>query len=178
MSFYRWVPESVAAPPDPEVLAHRAVEQLDLRAIGLGVFPPTAEESPDSEPIVGWQLWMWAKDPSPSTVGPISTSVSEAGFTVAATATLSGVDWDMGNGDVVHCGVGTKRVVGPAGVPNRKSPTCGYMYEQQGIYTVTATSRWSVAWSGIGQAGVIELDLSASGTMEVGEVQVVNVYDP
>ena len=54
------------------------------------------------------------------------------------------------------------------------SPTCGYTYTRQGVYTVAATSYWEVAWTGIGQSGTIALNFSRSATITMGEVQVLS----
>ncbi len=54
------------------------------------------------------------------------------------------------------------------------SPTCGYTYTRQGVYTVTATSYWEVAWTGMGRSGVIPLNFSSSVSITMGEIQVVS----
>jgi hypothetical protein len=40
-------------------------------------------------------------------------------------------------------------------------------------YTVTATSYWGIEWSGAGQAGSVEMDLSRSVPIRIGEMQVL-----
>ena len=47
-----------------------------------------------------------------------------------------------------------------------------------GTYTITATANWVVHWGGIGQTGVIDFPRSSSGTVEIGEIQVLNVPNP
>ncbi len=113
------------------------------------------------------------EDPGPNTWGPVSMSVSEAGYTVTATARVSRVVWDMGNGESVSCAQGTRwssRLT-----HNEPSPDCGYQYQQEGEYQVTATSYWEVEWAGIGESGTIPLELSDSTDFRIAEVQVVNV---
>jgi hypothetical protein len=56
---------------------------------------------------------------------------------------------------------------------DRSSPACGYRYVQQGERQVEATSYWQVEWSGIGQSGVIPLELTAQTQIVVGELQVL-----
>ncbi|MEO7587927.1 MAG: hypothetical protein ABIS84_07845 [Arachnia sp.] len=175
MSYDSWLPDSAIAapPPDPEVLARLAIARMMLRAVELGTFPTSVAADPDGLGYVGWNVWLWVEDPGPNTWGPVTMSVSEAGYSVTATATVSHVVWDMGNGDTITCGAGTRwnaRLT-----RNEPSPDCGYRYQHEGEYQVTATSHWEVAWSGIGESGVIPLDLSDTAGFRIAEVQVVNV---
>lgn len=164
---------AAAAIPDLARLAQIAVENMDLSPIQLGTFPLTTQSAPEHLGYVGWNAWLWAEDAGDSTWGPITRSASEAGYTVTATATVSEVVWDMGNGDTVTCGQGTpwRETM----TRNEPSPDCGYVYTRDGEYTITATTYWNVVWSGIGSSGTIELDLSRSGDVRIAEVQVVNV---
>ncbi len=162
-----------AAVPDPARLAQVAVSTMDLSPIQLGTFPRTTQEAPGDLGYVGWNVWMWAQSPDESTWGPITRSASEAGYTVTATARVATVVWDMGNGDSVTCDAGSPWLQSTS--RNEPSPDCGYMYEHEGEYTITATSSWTVEWAGIGSSGTIELELSRSGEVRIAEVQVVNV---
>lgn len=162
-------PAGVAAPPDPAVLARTAVERMGLRAIEIGMVP---EDRPGVSATVGMPVWMWVDRASPQTFGPQTQSVSERGVSVTATARVSKVLWEMGDGEAVTCrSKGTVFTVGNGGEP---SPDCGYTYQQRGVYTVRATNFWTVEWtSSTGQSGQIPLDFTASRVLEVGEVQVV-----
>lgn len=169
-----WVSsEDPAALPDPRVLAQSALEQMDLRPIRIGSFPHTVDRSPMSLGVVGRNVWMWVDGASASTVGPIVKSASAGGYTVTATALVTQVVWDMGNGDTVACGQGTPYPATTEADP--VSPDCGYVYTHDGHYTITATSYWELNWSGIGQSGVIPLELTTSEQLSVAEIQVVNV---
>lgn len=161
------------APPDPAVLAARAVERMQLTGIRMGTFPEQAERAPSDLGYVGWNVWMWVDDPTPSSWGPITRSVSERGYTVTATGHVDKVVWDMGNGDTVTCQLGKPWI--SIWVHNEESPDCGYLYQRDGEYTVSATTYWVVNWSGIGQTGTITAQLTQSGTLRIAEVQVVNV---
>ncbi len=161
--------------PTPRQVAELAIEQMDLRAIDIGITPEPGE---DSIGIVGMPVWMWAANPDEHTVGPITESASAGGITVTATATLHKITWDMGDGTEVTCtGAGTayKPSYGRA-----KSPDCGHTYEKSsskkpdGKYTVTATSDWVITWEGAGQTGTIRLNgLTRSTAISVGEAQVL-----
>jgi len=166
----------LAAPPDPAELARRAVERMQLEAIRMGTFPEQAERAPRDLGYVGWNAWMWVSNPTPSTWGPITKSVSEAGYTVTATGQVDKVVWDMGDGTTITCGQG--KPWRSIWVHNEPSPDCGHMYERDGEYTITATSHWVVNWSGIGQSGTITTQLSDTATLRIAEVQVVNVVTP
>ncbi len=159
---------SVAPPVDPLVLARQAISQMNLTAITVGMVP---EPLPGRVGIIGLPQWMWAENPSPNTVGPITRSASSGGSTVTATGTVTRIVWDMGDGSTVTCtGPGTRYEDRYGKSP---SPTCGYRYTKQGEYTVRATSYWEVAWNGIGRSGTIPLTFTSTATITMGEVQVL-----
>lgn len=99
-AFQFWVATADAATaPNPRVLAHTAIERMDLQAIRIGSFPYTVEKSPMSLGVVGWNVWMWVDGATATTYGPVTKSASAGGYTVTATAQVVEVVWDMGNGD-------------------------------------------------------------------------------
>ena len=165
---YVWMADS-NPPPNPAVLAARAVAQMQLRAPQIGIVP---EASPGSVGVVGLPVWMWAADPGPSVTGPNTKSVSERGYTVTATAKLDRLEWSMGDGKSVTCRTAGTPYTDAAGLTD--SPDCGYRYEQQGHRTVQVTAYWSVRWSGIGQTGTMAFDFSRTAEISIGEVQVIN----
>jgi hypothetical protein len=157
-----------AAPPDPETLAQQAVASMQLQAIQVGIVP---EARAGSVGLVGMPNWMWVSAPDASTFGPITRTASAGGWNVSATAKVASVSWDMGDGLVVTCaGPGTPY---ESSYGASSSPDCGHTYSRQGYYTVRATSHWVVAWSGIGQAGTIPLDLTQTADVTIGEAQVL-----
>lgn len=162
-------PAGPAAPVDPAVVAQTIVEQMELRAITIGMVP---EDFPGSMGIVGLPVWLWVDSPSEQTFGPMTRSASLDGVTVTATAHVTKVWWEMGDGGAVTCwSAGTPFTDGHGG---EKSPDCGYTYSKQGTYTVRATSFWSVDWTAsTGVSGSIPLRFSQSRTVQVGEIQVV-----
>lgn len=161
-------PGGPAAPPDPRVLAQQAIETMNLRAVDIGIVP---EDLPGRIGVIGMPTWMWVESPAENTVGPITRSASAGGYTVTANATMTKVVWNMGDGTAVTCtGPGTPYADSYDKSP---SPTCGHTYTRQGRHTVTATSYWTVAWSGIGQSGTIPLTFSNTTTITMGEIQVL-----
>ena len=150
-------PAVPAGAPEPVVLARVAVERMDLRAPEIGLWPDPLEKLPTGHNYVGWHNWMWIRDPGPSTWGPITKTVTEAGYAITATAAVTKVTWEMGNGDTKVCDKGMEHL--PWQEEDKPSPTCGYVYHQRGDYTVTATAHWVIVWNGLGQQGAIEMDL-------------------
>jgi hypothetical protein len=128
---------------------------------------------------VGMQTWLWVADPDEHTVGPMTATASAGPVTVTATAELTEIAWDMGDGtDGVVCdGPGTP--YDPA-LRVKESPTCGYTYARSSArqddqaYTVTATSRWVVHWTGGGESGDIPLEFNRSVEVRVGEIQALS----
>ena len=165
------MPAGPAAPVDPAVVAQSIVEQMELRAITIGMVP---EDRPGSMGVVGLPLWMWVEAPSEQSFGPMTRSASLGGVTVTATASVSKVLWEMGDGGAVTCtATGTPFTDGHGG---QESPDCGYTYPKQGTFTVRATSYWSVDWtSSSGPSGSIPLQFTQSRIVQIGELQVVRV---
>lgn len=161
---------SADPPPDPELLAREAVRRMQLRPITIGIAP---DDDPGSVGLVGMPIWLWAANPGTRTMGPISESASEAGYTVRATAEVDRIRWQMGDGGARNCS-------GP-GTPYKtrfgitESPTCGYRYSEQGEYTVTAVSEWVVSWSGIGESGTFDVSMSEQTQIVIGELNVLTV---
>ncbi len=163
---------SATPPPDPEQLARQAVRQMQLRPIAIGIAP---NDDPASVGLVGMPIWLWAENPDDQTMGPISRSASEGGFTVTATAKVERVRWSMGDGGVKTC-------TGP-GTPYKlkygitESPTCGYRFDKQGEFTVTARSDWTVNWTGIGESGTFRIYLTQNTQVVIGELNVLTVSE-
>ena len=166
-------PSVPAGVPEPVVLAKVAVGRMDLRAPEIGLWPESLEELPEGHNYVGWHNWMWVRDPGPATWGPITKTVTESGYAITATAAVTKVTWEMGNGDTKECDKGVEHLKSQE--EDTASPTCGYVYHQRGDYTITATAHWVVVWSGLGQQGTIEMDLSSQVHTSVIEAFAVNV---
>ena len=174
-TFWASSPDAAAPPPppDPQVLARQAVASMQLAPVDLGMHPKPASQQGDALGYVGWNQWMWVSNERDNTMGPISRTASLNGYSVTATAEVDRVVWDMGDGGSVSCGAGTPWRSSVA--DNQPSPDCGHVYEKDGEFTVTATSYWTVTWSGIGETGSFGMELSNSENHTVAEVQVVNV---
>lgn len=158
---------------DPRLLAQQAIASLALQAPNIGMAPPPSSASG----LVGLPVWMWVERTANST-GPVEASASAGGVTVTAVARVGQVVWNMGDGHLLTCGLGTPYVPGTEGA----SPDCGHVYAQAssrhvpggGSWPITATSTWTVTWSGGGLSGTETLELSSSSELFVGELHVLN----
>lgn len=179
---YFW---SNTVPPGLQVLtpgaaAQRLVSTFALRGIDIGMAPEVNPDWGHRRSYVGVPVWLWVENPQPLTWGPYTETATLGGQTITATAQVTSVRWDMGDGGSRVCGgTGTPYTTG-YGVTD--SPTCGYRYgatsEASGgdRYTVTATSQWTVTWTALsGANGTINLTTSSSDALEVNELQTVNV---
>lgn len=168
-------PGNSGSGPTPREVAELAIDEMALRAIDIGIAP---EPGPGSVGLVGMPVWLWARDPDAHSVGPTSASASAGGLTIAATARLHRIVWDLGDGTEVIC-----RTAGTPYHPSfgrQASPDCGHIYakasshQPDGVYTVTASSDWVITWAGAGQTGTIRLNgLVRSVQITAGEAQVL-----
>ncbi|MQS04792.1 ATP/GTP-binding protein [Streptomyces sp. OF1] len=156
--------------PDPAVLAQRAIDSMLLAG------PAIASPKTEGTYTVGMPMWMWVT-PSATTYGPNTATASAGGVTVTATARVSRIVWDMGDGRRVTCtGPGTPY---RASYGKQPSPTCGHTYRASsasqagGTYPVTATATWEIEWSGGDQAGEVTTTRTSEAAVSVGEGQAV-----
>ncbi|WP_031510907.1 hypothetical protein [Streptomyces megasporus] len=156
---------------DPTVLAQQALDKMALR--GPDIISPTSA----GRYSVGVPMWLQVGR-SATTYGPNRASASAGGVTVTATARVTRIVWDMGDGSSVTC-------TGP-GSPYRKgygmrsSPDCGHRYtttsasRSSGRFTVTATSTWQVQWTATtGESGEVTTTRQSEVAIGVGEAQAV-----
>ena len=156
-SYLFWADSAPGVIPDPRVLALQAITQMRLRAVEIGMAP---DPSPGSVGLVGLPIWLWVASPDQSTWGPNTKTASAGGYSVTATGKVTRVVWSMGDGGTVACTSTGTTYADSFGVSS--SPDCGYRYTKQGTYTVTATSYWTINWSGIGESGVINQTYTSS----------------
>lgn len=163
-----------AAPTiDPELVARRAVDSMRLTG------PKVASPRAAGKYVVGMPMWMWVTR-STSSYGPATAKATAGGVTVTATAKVSTIRWDMGDGTTVTCtGPGT-----PYSPDQGKtlSPDCGHRYERSaadqpdGRYKGTATATWTVTWTApaLHDGGEFTETRQTAFGVRVGEVQVLN----
>lgn len=130
---------------------------------------------PGTTGVVGMPVWLWNRT-STRTWGPAAESVTAGGITVTATAHVSQIVWDMGDGHTVTCGAGTPYKESEGA---KDSPSYGYRYATTSdggkgdVFWVTATATWDVHWAGGGQRGDLTTTRSSQVQLRVGEVQVL-----
>jgi hypothetical protein len=157
----------------PAQIAQLALAKLHLLGAQIVVAP-----QPGGAGAVGLPVWL-STAVSDGTWGPQNASDTEGGITVTVTARASRIVWALGDGGTVSCnnpGTAYEPRFGMAA-----SPTCGYVYavpsstpaHPHGRYTITATTYWTVDWTGGGQSGVLTPTSQAQTSVEIGEVQVV-----
>lgn len=172
-----WIPAGQPAEPqiDPEVLARRAADSMKL------VGPEIASPRAAGRYVVGMPAWMWV-DESPTTFGPNTATATAGDVSVTATAKVSSIRWNMGDGtEPETCdGPGTEY---QASMGKAKSPDCGHVYEQAsttsrgGKFHGTATATWTIDWQVTGapaNAGQFTEVRASQFSVAVHEVQVVN----
>jgi hypothetical protein len=168
---FRWMTNGAVA-PSPAQLAQQALAKIHLLGARIGIAP-----HPDGRGAVGLPVWLWTAV-TPGTWGPLSASASGGGITVAITAKASRIVWNMGDGQITCDNPGTPY---QAKYGFAQSPTCPYTYttpsvtttNPNGRYTVTATTYWTVNWTGGGQAGVLTPTSRSQTSIQIGEIEVV-----
>lgn len=168
-----WAADQPPPGVPPEVLAQRAVDQMLLKAPAIGITP-----KPGGKGVVGMPVYLWTEK-SPETYGPNTASASAGGITVTATAKVSRIVWQMGDGKTVTCT--TAGTPYKAAYGKKPSPDCGHRYEapssttDTGTYHVAATSTWTIGWEATsGQTGQLTEVRDSAVDITVAEVQVLN----
>jgi hypothetical protein len=162
-----------AAAVDPAVLAQQALDKMLLRGPEIGITP-----RPGGKGVVGMPVYMWTERGA-ETYGPNVASASAGGITVTATAKVSKIVWNMGDGKTVTCTT--------AGTPykaeygKKPSPDCGHRFTApssttaSGKFHVTATSTWTIDWAATsGPTGQLTETRDSAVDITVAEVQVLN----
>ncbi|XXM93150.1 hypothetical protein WM457_02986 (plasmid) [Clavibacter nebraskensis] len=185
-TFWSDTPPAGVVQYTPAQAAAALVKTFQLRGIDIGMAPESkvhsddpANTAPYRRTWVGIPVWLWVNNPAPLSYGPYTETGTLGGTTVTATAKVSSVTWKSGDGQSVTCGTGTPfNLAAMKDQLAQDSPTCGFRFQKtsgSGEFTVTATSHWTVTWTGGGTSGQIAVrDTSSSANVRVGELQSVN----
>lgn len=167
-----WAADPPKGGVDPAVLAKRAVNKMWLRSPDIGIVPKAGGKG-----LVGLPVWMWTTK-GPETYGPNTATASTGAVTVTATAKVSQIVWDMGDGHQVTCT--TAGTPYKASYGKQSSPDCGYRYHRSSKdepgkkYPVTATATWSIDWRGGGQSGQLTQTRQSQTQVSIGQLKVLN----
>ena len=160
----------------PEQAARSVIARLNFTAAAPGIGPDHGdnhladdETGAAFDAPVGYPLWLYADG---GTIQPRTVTESAGGLSVRISIKVDEITWSMGDGHSQSCGVGTKWHKG-AVKPATPSPTCGYVYEKKGRYTVTATTHWTINWAAGGQTGTIPFAIGRGRDYRVGELQTI-----
>jgi len=164
-------------PPDPAILAQRALDQLQLTLPAIGLAP-----SPPAKTYVGLETWLWI----PSAQWSVLTkSVTAGQTTVTVTATPQSMSWRLGGGSVTCGGPGRAWVTGQ--MPSGATTDCEFVFDQVssgepgGKFAVAASITFRADWTCTGSCGSGEGTLgdvdgpTAQTAIGVSERQSVNV---
>lgn len=155
----------------PAQAAAIAVARLELPTVAPGI-GPSPELNRWKMAAVGYPLWLWADGPTER--GPVNDSAG--GVAVSLKAEIASLTFRMGDGRSVEC-AGHGEEWTRSVTPGAKSPTCGHTYIEPslpaGSYEVTAVANWAVEWTAGGQTGLIDVPVTSSRQLPVGELQSV-----
>lgn len=177
-SVLQWMaapPPGFGGGPSPQQLAQQAEAKMLLSPPSIGKAPKAGATG-----LVGLPVWVWDV-PSQTTWGPNSASATAGGMTVTAVAKVASIVWSFGDGTSLTCtSPGTPYSPSYGNAP---SPTCGsHVYQQtsagqgNGLYTIQATSTWTVTWtSSTGVNGTLNpLTRTSTTSVAVGQLQALN----
>jgi hypothetical protein len=162
-------------PPNPEILVNEAIGTMSVTASAMGVWPGGwFDENSQAMGAVGLPVWFWSENPGPGVSGIATASAVSGTYMVFAQANLAGVTWSDDVGHSVECRLGSAPRVGETAWDSPSG--CGWTYDQQGDYQVTAVTHIRVDWtSNYGRAGTRTYDLSGpTHTLRIGEIQVLS----
>lgn len=177
VDFPVWFPSVTTPPTIPQLLA-QAQAKIHMTGAQIEIAP-----KPGGMGLVGLPVWL-ATAVTPQTWGPQPVTVGAGGLTLTAVATGQQITWDMGDGSppiVCKAGQGAPGTAYKPGLPD-SARTCGYTYTKSsgaqpgGVYKVTATTLWQIAWNtNTGANGVVTPapTTTATTTVSIGELQVV-----
>jgi hypothetical protein len=164
----------------PGAAAKKLIESFQLRGIDIGMAPEVNPAWGHRRSYVGVPIWLWVNNPQPLTWGPYQETATLGGQTITATAQVTSVIWNMGDGSSTVCG-GTGTPYNAA-LGLQPSPTCGYRYSTTSKshagdrFNITATSQWTVTWTSLaGPGGTINLTTASADQLQVNELQTVIV---
>lgn len=164
------VPRVAPQPPSAQQIVQTAQTSLTLPG-STPIIEPGPWRNKWKMVAVGYPLWLHVPGQT-----QMASSASVAGYTITLNAQRTALTFNMGDGTTKTCPTTTAWTQADAKKP---SPTCGYTYRKKslpkGTYLVTATSTWTITWTGAGQSGTFPMQQTGSTTLPVGELRSVLV---
>ena len=165
--FY-WAPADV----DPVDLIPDALDRVTTQ---LAAPIPAINPDATAGGIVNLGMWLAIDDP-----GTTTARAALAGVWAQVTATVSGIDVDLGNGDTVACdGLGTP--IPDAALDSLDQGPCGYTYRRSSPdddpYQLAITAVYDIAWTTSNGANGTLADIRRTITVDydVDEIQTIGV---
>ena len=157
---------------DLGVVAREAVLRLPIPSPVAQVGPPP-EVNEWNMVAVGYPLWLWVDGPDTHTA-----VITQQGITLMLVARRMTTRFDHGDGTFQYCGL--TPLWYPALIPGTPSPGCGHVYQRPALVgetlPVTATTLWEVTWTGLGQSGVLDHEVTGPPTdLPVGELHALRL---
>ena len=152
-----------AGPSRTQILStvNRAVATLRLPE-GEPQIAPDPQANEWQMLVVGYPVWLTSSAPETT-----STTVTRNGITIRIQAARTRTVFDMAEEGVTGASVScTTMRPRPANMwpHDAPSPDCGYTYVHKGLYTITATTTWQIAW----RAGGLSGSLTTTRTTPIG----------
>lgn len=148
-------------PPDPAVLARRALGELQLTSPAIRLAP-----SPPAKTYVGLETWLWIPA---GQWAPLTKSVTAGATTVTVTAAPQAVAWRLGDGGTTCRGPGRAWVVGR--MSEEASTDCDFVFDR-------VSSGEPGGWFGVRATITFRADWTCSGSCLAGEGTLGDVVGP
>lgn len=152
---------------DIQALVREASTTLQLPLGAPQIGPNPANNEWNMIPV-GYPIWLWTSDPTTA-----DASTTRNGIALQLTARRDRVTFTMGDGTTIRCATTTPYASSTK--PMTASPTCGHTYQRKGLYTISATTTWTVTWNALGMTGTLPVTRTTNTTLDVGELVSVLV---
>jgi hypothetical protein len=168
------------APDNPEWLAQSLFASMELDPVVIG-HTPLDETAPV---IVGQPVWLWVENRTRQAFGEWTETDSVGGAHLTLTAKVASVTFDFNDGS--HPQTCTRDYLDREWSlddprADEASPECGHKFLiTKRDLTVQVTAHWEAKWSASGSgwsaSGTLKCDYPTTFSVDVAELQVVNVY--
>jgi len=160
--------------PAPSAVARSAMAQVVLPVDDPRFGPDPGNNKWGMIPV-GYPVWLWSGNQTTT----VSATVVQSGLSVSIQATRVSVTFSLGDGHAKTCAGFSVR---PAHLvdPMQPSPSCGYVYQMPGRFSISVSASWRVDWVAGGESGTFTVSRASSApvVIPVGELSAVIVAPP